>query len=256
MTFQRAPLHLHPRAHELRRDGAEGFVLCLPGGGYEHRSDHEGPGITDFLATHGIAAGHLDYSVAPARYPQALSEVLLTLADLRSGEHGDITGPIAVIGFSAGGHLAGNAATATESERAAAARAAGLRPEQVVRPDLVTLAYPVASLVNRAHVGSRLSLLGEDAPESLAVQLSLENRTDADVPPLFCWHTAEDEGVPVENSLHTTAAWRRAGVPVELHVYPHGPHGVGLATEHGEPVNQWPAAWLQWLARHGVKSAT
>src|SRR5699024_9589941 len=115
MTFQRAPLHLHPRAHELRRDGAEGFVLCLPGGGYEHRSDHEGPGIAEFLATHGIAAGHLDYSVAPARYPQALTEVLLALADLRSGEHGDFTGPIAVIGFSAGGHLAGSAATATES---------------------------------------------------------------------------------------------------------------------------------------------
>src|SRR5699024_11420123 len=94
-TSQRAPLHLQPRAHELRRDGAEGFVLCLPGGGYEHRSDHEGPGITDFLATHGIAAGHLDYSVAPARYPHALTEVLLTLADLRSGEHGGISGPSA-----------------------------------------------------------------------------------------------------------------------------------------------------------------
>lgn len=255
MTIQRAPLHLHPRAHELRRDGAEGFVLCLPGGGYEHRSDHEGPGIAEFLATHGIAAGHLDYSVAPARYPQALTEVLLALADLRSGEHGDFTGPIAVIGFSAGGHLAGSAATATESERAEAARAAGLRLAQVVRPDLVTLAYPVASLVNRAHVGSRLSLLGEEAPENLAVQLSLENRTDADVPPLFCWHTAEDEGVPVENSLHATAAWRRAGVPVELHVYPHGPHGIGLAADHGEPVNQWPAAWLHWLARHGVRPA-
>ena len=255
MATERVPLHRHPRAAEQTAAGATGFVLVLAGGGYAHRSDHEGPGVVDFLASHGIPAASLDYPVAPARHPDALEQVLLALADLRAGVHGDVTGPLAVVGFSAGGHLAGTAATATDAERALVAARAGLDPATVRRPDLLTLAYPVASLVHRTHIGSRLNLLGEDAPEELAAGLSLERRADAGVPPLLCWHTADDDAVPVQNSLLAAAAWRDAGAEVELHVYPTGRHGLGLAAGEPEPVASWPATWLAWLARHGVHPA-
>lgn len=255
MSIDRAPLHLQPRAEELRAAGAAGFVLVLPGGGYARRAEHEGAAVADFLAAAGIPAAHLDYPVAPARYPEALEAVLLALADLRAGVHGLLTGPLAVVGFSAGGHLAGSAATATEAERAGVADRAGLEVAAVRRPDLVTLGYPVTSLVNRAHIGSRLNLLGPDAPEELAAALSLERRADADLPPLLCWHTADDAAVPVHGSLLTAAAWRDAGAEVELHVYPTGRHGLGLAPEEPEPVRGWPTTWLAWLERHGVRPA-
>lgn len=210
--------------------------------------------MVEFLAAHGIPAAHLEYPVAPARYPEALNQVLLALANLRSGAHGPVAGPIAVVGFSAGGHLAGSAATATTAERTDLAARAGMDADLLARPDLLTLAYPVASLVNRSHLGSRLNLLGSDAPEQLAADLSLEHRADSLIPPLLCWHTADDAAVPMENSLTTAAAWRRVGAEVELHIYPTGRHGLGLATEEPEPVRGWPVAWLTWLARHGISA--
>lgn len=253
MPAPRVSLVLNPRALELAEAGAQGFVIVLPGGGYLDRMDYEGPDITEFLASHGIAAGHLEYPTAPARYPDALEQVLLAVADVRSGVHGAFTGPVSVVGFSAGGHLAATAATATADEMAALAH----RDGDVVlsRPDHVALAYPVISLVNRTHVGSRLNLLGFDAPEALAHALSVENRVDADTPPVFMWHTAEDGSVPVENVLLMAGALRRHAVPFELHVYPHGRHGIGLADEAGAPATDWPGAWLNWLARGGVTPA-
>lgn len=254
MPTTRVPLVLHPRALELADNGATGLVIVLPGGGYLDRMDYEGPDISEFLASHGIPAGHLEYPLAPARYPDALEQVLLAVADVRAGAHGPFTGPVSLVGFSAGGHLAATAATATADEIATLSR----RDPDVVlgRPDLVALAYPVISLVNRTHIGSRLNLIGPDAPEALAASLSVERRVDADTPPVFCWHTADDASVPVENALSLAGALRDAAVPFELHVYPGGRHGLGLGHEVGQPVAGWSAAWLAWLARGGVTPAT
>jgi acetyl esterase/lipase len=251
----RVPFVLHPQADDLADGGASGFVLVLPGGGYLGRAEHEGAVITAFLADHGIPSGYLAYPVAPAIYPEALDQVLLVLADLRAGVHGAFPGPIAVIGFSAGGHLAGSVATATEAERADLAAREGTDPESLARPDLATLCYPVISLVNRAHIGSRRNLLGATDTEALAASLSVERRVDADTPPTFLWHTADDASVPVENSLLMAGALRDAAVPFELHVYPTGRHGLGLADDVGAPVTDWRDAWLGWLARGGVGSA-
>ncbi|TDE90889.1 alpha/beta hydrolase [Occultella glacieicola] len=248
----RVPLVLHPSAEELADGGASGFVLVLPGGGYAGRSEHEGPGVTAFLAERGIASGHLEYPVAPAIHPDALDQVLLALADLRAGVHGAFSGPVAVVGFSAGGHLAGSVATVTEAERADLAARDGADVHTLGRPDLVTLSYAVISLVNRAHVDSRRNLLGETDTEARAASLSVERRVDSNTPPAFLWHTADDAAVPVENSLLMAAALRDAAVPFELHVYPTGRHGVGLGDEVGAPVTDWRDAWINWLARGGV----
>lgn len=251
MTLTRVPLVLDPRSARLAADGAPGLVLVLPGGGYANRAEHEGPVVTDWLTARGVPAAHLEYPVAPARHPEALDQVLLALADLRGGAHGSFSGPVALLGFSAGGHLAGTAATATAAELAELASRAAGDGVALRRPDLVSLAYPVVSFVESAHLGSRLNLLGE-VDDARAAELSVDRRVDAATPPAFLWHTADDDAVPVANSLLLARALGSAGVPYELHVYPSGRHGLGLGADVGPPVSEWPTSWLAWLARNGI----
>jgi acetyl esterase/lipase len=250
VTSTRVALHPGPAVDGPTRGG----VLVLAGGGYAMRAEHEYRDVTDFLAAQGVRSWWLDYPVAPARYPVALHEVLIALADLRAGRRGGaaVDGPLAVLGFSAGGHLAGTTATATEAERARAAEVAGLDAAEVRRPDAAVLCYPVVSMVRHPHVGSRLNLLG-DVEDADARALSVEARIDADTPPTFLWHTADDASVAVEHSLDATAALRRHHVPVELHVYPSGRHGLGLAPGH--PAGAWPGALVPWLASRGIGRA-
>ena len=88
--------------------------------------------------------------------------------------------------------------------------------------------------------------------------MSLENQVTHTMPPTFIWHTAEDQTVPVENSLLMTMALRRADVPVELHIFPKGEHGLSLATKHveredGSGVQDECACWIEladvWLEK-------
>jgi acetyl esterase/lipase len=232
---------------------SRGAVLVLPGGGYQVRSADEGAPVAAFLAASGVRAHWLDYPVAPARYPVALHEVLRAVADLRAGRRGGapVDGPVAVLGFSAGGHLAGTAATATDAELRAAAEVAGLGPAEVRRPDAAVLCYPVVSLVDHPHLGSRLNLVG-DPDDAAARALSVELRVDAATPPTFLWHTAEDGSVDVENALVAAAALHRHRVPVELHVYPHGKHGLNLAVGH--TAGEWAFAAVRWLGEQGIGS--
>nr|WP_231748044.1 prolyl oligopeptidase family serine peptidase [Auraticoccus cholistanensis] len=142
---------------------------------------------------------------------------------------------VGVLGFSAGGHAAGMAAYAPGA-------AAG------ERPDFALLCYPVVSMVTDTHAGSRQELLGADADEELRAATSLERLVTADAPPTFVWHTAADELVPVEHSYRLAGALAAAGVPHELHVFPDGVHGFGLAG--GEPgAGSWTALAADWLTR-------
>jgi hypothetical protein len=104
------------------------------------------------------------------------------------------------------------------------------------------------------HEGSRRQLLGERAEDTeLRRELSSDRQVTAETPPTFLFHTGEDAGVPVENSLAFYSALRRAGVAGELHVYQQGPHGVGLAP--GDPVvATWADRLADWLRTTGLLS--
>jgi acetyl esterase/lipase len=236
--------------------GSGGFVLVLPGGGYERHAAHEAGGVTDWLAEQGTAAGHLAYRVQPAVHPGPLNDVLIALAELRSGHHGPVRDPVAVLGFSAGGHLAGLAATATPAECALAAETSGLPPRAFKRPDLLALGYPVVSMVHEPHLGSRRGLLGpREGEHPYATTLSVDHRADAHTPPAFLWHTAEDSSVPASHSMRLASRLIDEGVPVQFHLFPHGGHGLGLAPDGDALVRRWPALLRQWLATHGVGTA-
>lgn len=207
------------------------LVLVCPGGAYAFTSDREAdPLAMQFLAM-GYHAAVLRYSYAPAVYPTALTELAYSMALIRRNAPGWYVNPeqVMVLGCSAGGHLAASMGVFWKEEFLA--EALGLRKEEqrLLRPDGMILCYPVITSGEFAHRGSFQNLLGEREAE-LSAKMSLENQVNADTPPAFIWHTFEDDAVPVENSLLFVGALRRAGVPVEFHLYPKGCHGLSLAS--------------------------
>jgi acetyl esterase/lipase len=151
------------------------------------------------------------------------------------------------MGFSAGGHLASTVGTHFDDGRADAEDPVD---RMSCRPDAMILCYPVITFGEYRHHGSMINLIGENPSDELIKLLSNELHVTPDTPPTFLWHTADDQAVPVQNSLLFAEALRRCGVPFELHIYPHGRHGLGLAL--GEPsVSSWTELCARWLKNLG-----
>jgi acetyl esterase/lipase len=224
------------------------IVVC-PGGGYQRRADHEGEPVARWLNGLGLAAFVLDYRVAPHRHPAPLEDAqraIRTVRD-RADEWRVDPGRVGILGFSAGGHLAATAATRWDEGDPTAADRLGRRSS---RPDLAILCYPVITFGPHRHEGSMINLLGADPPEPARAALSCERQVGAATPPTFLWHTAEDASVPVQNSLLFAAALAEHAVPLELHVFPRGRHGLGLASE--DPVvGAWTGLCAAWLRGRG-----
>lgn len=233
------------------KDKATGAaVIVCPGGGYSHLADHEGGPVAEWLNTLGITAFVLKYRVGPRyHHPAPLLDAARAVRTVRARatEWQLDANRIGILGFSAGGHLASTIGTHFDAGKADASD-----PIERVssRPDLMILIYPVITMREFTHAGSKRMLLGENAPEDLVKLLSNDEQVTKETPPAFLVHTADDPGVAVENSLRFAAALRKARVPVEIHVYEHGPHGFGLGTK--DPIL---ATWLQrcaeWLRVHG-----
>ena len=178
----------------------------------------------------GYHAAILRYSVAPARFPEALLQLATAVAMLReNADKWNIdTEKIVVQGSSAGGHLA--ASLGVFWNKPFVAEALEMDAEKFC-PNGLMLSYPVITSGEKAHQGSFESVLGEDyADEEKLRFLSLEFNVTKDTPPTFMWHTAPDDTVPVENSLLFFQALHALDIPAELHIYPVGGHGLGLAT--------------------------
>jgi len=228
---------------------ARGVVIVCPGGGYRMLAPHEGEPIARWLNGLGIAAFVLEYRVAPHRHPVPLGDMqrAIRLVRSRAAEWGLAGQPLGVLGFSAGGHLAASAGVFGDDGDAASADPVARTSS---RPDALVLCYAVISFNRARHQGSIENLLGPDATDEQIAALSLETLVTPATPPTFLWHTADDEKVPVQNSLLFAGALGRAGVPFALHVYPHGRHGLGLATS--DPVvGSWTALCASWLATVG-----
>lgn len=224
------------------------IVVC-PGGGYSHLADHEGRPIAEWLNTLGITAFVLKYRLGPRyHHPAPLLDAGRAIRTVRARATEWQLDPnrIGILGFSAGGHLASSAGTHFDAGPAGAAD-----PIERVssRPDLMILIYPVITMREFTHAGSRRMLLGDNPPEDLVKLLSNDEQVTKETPPAFLVHTADDPGVPVENSLRFAEALRKVRVPVEIHIYEHGPHGFGLGGK--DPVlATWPQRCADWLRAH------
>ncbi len=237
-----------PASKELATGAA--IVIC-PGGGYSRLSDvKEGSDVARWLNSLGVTAFVLKYRLGMTYHqPNQLLDAARALRYVRANAaKWDIDpGRIGILGFSAGGHLASTLGTHFD-----AGKSDSKDPVERVssRPDLMVLIYPVITMGEFAHAGSKRNLLDEDPTEALVKKYSNELQVTTDTPPSFLVHTMTDATVPVENSLMFVQALRRAKVPVEFHLYEKGPHGFGLAPS--DPVlASWAARCADWLALHG-----
>ncbi len=208
-------------------------VLVVPGGGYGFLAlDHEGQQVAQWLNSQGFDAWVLSYTIAteetPAPiYPRPQHDALGAIGQIRALNRVEKLG---IFGFSAGGHL--SAITATNPE---------------ANLDFAVLAYPVISMETGAtHSGSRFNLIGEHPEAHLEREMSAHLRVGFQTPPTFLFHTANDSGVPVQNSLMFASALAEHGVPFEILVLPDGPHGIGLALDN--PKLNWSGELERWLA--------
>ena len=229
---------------------AHGAVLVLAGGGYHYKAEHEGVPVARKLNEYGFFTAVLDYRVAPYHAPVPQWDALRATQWLRhlAPEYGYQPDHVAILGFSAGGHLAASATymriglPETKSDDPL--------KDLNSRPDAAILCYPVITLGAYTHEGSRNNLLGEGASQDLIEAWSVERQIGEDARPAFVWHTSDDGAVPIQNSLMLTSALAERKVPFALHIWPHGSHGLGLA-EETPGICRWPELAAEWLRSLG-----
>lgn len=232
------------------------LIVC-PGGGYSICSQREAEPIALSFLPEGFNVFVLTYSVEPYRFPSQLREVaaVVELIHRHAEAWNCDTDKIAIIGFSAGGHLAAHYSNAYACDEVRA-----------VFPDskpvnATVLSYPVITADPAvAHKGSFACLLGR-APRDEAEEqsLSCDCLVTEHTPPAFIWHTASDTCVPVANSLRYAQALTAHRIPVELHIYPYGWHGLSTAdrttVDNVTPEVAYASSWLprakDWLKLMG-----
>ncbi len=224
------------------------LVIC-PGGGYGGRVvEGEGHGIARWLNSHGIAGIVLEYRLPQGNYHRPLLDVqrALRVARAHAAEWQIDPRRLGIVGFSAGGHLASTAGTHFDTGNA---QATDPVERASCRPDFMILVYPVITLGEKTHGGSRDNFLGPNAPVELIERFSNEKQVTAQTPPAFLTHARTDAVVPVEHSRMFYAALRAHNVPAELQELPEGNHGYN--GYKGKEWDAWQKRSLEWLAEHG-----
>jgi acetyl esterase/lipase len=255
------PFNLVDRAaHEVSRPIIQRFnaqnpdgsaLLIIPGGGYSwvviEKEGYEGArwfarrGLTTYVLRHrlphqGWAAG----ADTPLQDAQRAARIIRA----RAAQDGIDPARLTVMGFSAGGHVAGSLATRFNAR---VYEPIDATDELSARPDLSALMYPVITMrTPHAHPGSRRNMLGENPTEERVAAYSLESAPPADTPPTFVMHAADDPSVKVENATSYFAALRAAGVPTEMHIFERGGHGFGLRGLEQNSARAWPELFLNW----------
>ena len=214
------------------------FVVC-PGGGYGHLAPHEGQPVAEWFAKQGITAFVLRYRLGPAyAYPVQLKDAQRAIRYVRAHakEWNLDEKRIGILGFSAGGHLASSAATHfTPGQKDAS------DPIERVscRPDLQILIYPVITMGEWTHKGSKRNLLGESPSEELVELMSNEKQVTKETPPAFIVHPIKDSAVPVRNSDEYVVALAENEIPFAYIREQLPDHGFGMKDFWTTPAEGW-----------------
>lgn len=227
-------------------------VLICPGGGYSHlATDHEGVMVAKWLNSIGIKAFILEYSVNDENkkegiHPRPLDQALTAMSYIRKNyeEFNIIKNKIGIMGFSAGGHLA-SSVLVHYSDRNTDFKTSS-------RPDFGILGYPVISFADSlTHKGSRFNLIGENPSEEMINYYSNELHIKEDTPNSFLFHSADDNAVPVENSIIFHKRLIKNNIKSSLHIFSEGGHGYGIIEKNYE-VSQWKTLLKSWLYTQGI----
>ena len=236
-----------------KENNTKAAIVICPGGGYGGLAQHEGKTYAQFLQKHGINSFVLKYRLGSAgyRHPIMLMDAARAIRTVRtkSSEWNIDPKKIGIMGSSAGGHLTSTMITHFDNGDP---KARDLIDRTSSRPDIGILCYPVITMGEFTHRGSKRNLLGDNPPGELVDLLSSEKQVKKNTPPTFIWHTMEDRAVPVENSLLFTSALRKSKVPFSLHIYQKGRHGIGLADKPPfKNVHPWAKDLVFWLTEQG-----
>ena len=212
-------------------------LVIFPGGGYGGLADHEGKGYAEYFSERGIACFVVKYRLGSEgfRHPAMLEDALSAIQIVRasSDEFNIDKNTIGIMGSSAGGHLTAHSLYGWK----------GYESDISLRADFAVLCYPVITTNPKfMHEGSFINLTGAIPEGDLKSELSCEKNITPDTPPCFIWHTNEDIGVPMENSMLLASELRKNNVPFELHIYEKGRHGLGLETDFS-----WGEDCLRWI---------
>ena len=242
--------------YPAKEKNGNGTVIICPGGGYILKAEHEGAGYAEFLSEAGLNVFVLMYRHAPDYYfPCQLLDARRAIRYVRANaeKYGIDSEKIAIMGSSAGGHLA--ALTATYREKI---EGEGVDEIDSVdpTPSAQILCYPV--ITPSGHMGTYRTLVNpERSVDSGKNKINPAMIADKSTPPMFLWHTADDGVVSVSNSYEYAGVLYRLGIPVEMHIYPFGNHGLGLANRTGSPwqcvphIQSWSSLLINWLKLFG-----
>ena len=207
-------------------------IVACPGGGYVRLATaHEGHDMAAWFNAQGITYAVLKYRMPNTHHDVPLSDALQAIRIMK--QHADEWkfNKVGIMGSSAGGHLASTAATHFTEDS---------------RPDFQILFYPVVSMINPTHQGSKDNLLGKTPSEEMLNLYSNERQVTPQTPPAFIMHSSDDKAVPVSNSVDYYTALVKNGVPASLHIYPIGGHGWGFR-DNFIYKRQWTGELEKWL---------
>ena len=207
-------------------------IIACPGGGYAGiATTHEGHDMAAWFNTQGITYAVLHYRMPYGNHEIPLSDVHQAIRYMRKHAAQWNIHQLGIMGFSAGGHLASTAATHFDAE---------------TRPDFQILFYPVITMGEYTHQGSRNLLLGKNPSEELVKLYSNELQVNEQTPPAFIMHSSDDKAVPVQNTINYYLELCKHGIPASVHFYPMGGHGWGY-NDTFPYKSQWKYEMEKWL---------
>lgn len=232
---------------EVPNKARTGIIIC-PGGGYSVLAiDHEGYEVAKALNAMGIAAFVLKYRIPDSAcmehreiVPLMDGQQAIKIVRENAAKWKIDPAKIGILGFSAGGHFAATVATHFDEEAIS-------NPNHIsLRPDFAVLIYPVISFRDSiTHHGSKENLIGKNPSPDLVHRFSNEEQVSSKTPPSFLVHAADDDAVPVANSIAFAQALVKNKVPVEMHIYEKGGHGFGLHNKTTK--DEWIDRLKNWL---------
>jgi acetyl esterase/lipase len=237
-----------------RPDGSA--MIIAPGGGYSREMlDFEGMDVARHFNAAGVTCFVLRYRLPGEGWanrsdvPLQDAQRAMRLVRGNAAKYGIDPVRIGFMGFSAGGHLAASIATRFDAH---VYKAVDAIDKEDARPSFSVPMYPVITLGEGAHVGSRDKLLGLNASQDLIKAYSCELHMLADTPPTFIALAADDTTVsPLPNAGAYYVALQESAVPSEIHIFEAGGHGFGIARTVGKPTSAWPDLLLHWGISHG-----
>ena len=225
--YTEATLTIYP----AKKPNGQAIVAC-PGGGYAGiATTHEGHDMAAWFNTQGITYAVLHYRMPYGKHEIPLSDAHQAIRYMRKNAEKWGIKQLGIMGSSAGGHLASTAATHFDAD---------------TRPDFQILFYPVVTMTDYTHQGSKDNLLGKNPSEELVELYSNELQVTEQTPPAFIMHSSNDDAVPVLNSINYYLALCKHGVWSSMHLYPIGGHGWGY-NESFPYKAQWKNELEKWL---------